>query len=96
MLIIVPVKVPIDGSMKQIEVGGDGDVYAVDSEGKLYKREGVSSSNLYGTEWKFMREEVLSIATGWTGQYLLAADENVYRFSGKITVAMEKEHRHII
>lgn len=70
--------------MKQIEVGGDGDVYAVDSEGKLYQREGVSSSNLYGTEWKFMREEVLSITTGWTGQYLLDADENVYRFSGKI------------
>ena len=73
----------IDGNMTQIEVGGNGDVYAVDAEEKLYQREGVSSSNLYGTEWKFLRDGVSSVTTGWTGQYLLD-DEIVYRFSGKI------------
>ena len=75
-------KVPIDGRMKQIEVGGNGDVYAVDSDEKLYVREGVSSSSLYGSGWKFLRG-ASSVTTGWTGQYLLD-NGKVYRSSGKI------------
>ena len=70
--------------MNQIEVGVASDVYAVDSEGKLYQRGDVSSTNLYGSGWKLLREEVSTITTGWTGQYLLDADERVYRYSGKI------------
>ncbi len=73
--------------MSQIEVGANGDVYAVGSEGKLYVRESVSSSNLYGTGWKFLRKEGSSITTGLTGQYLVD-DEIVYRSSGKINLTM--------
>ena len=73
----------IEGRMTQLEVGDNGDVYAVDISGKLYYREGVSSTNLYGTEWKLLRE-ASSVTTGWSGQYLLH-DGRVYRSSGNVS-----------
>jgi hypothetical protein len=73
--------VSIDGRMKQIEVGGVGDVYAINSDGNLHVRLEVSAANVFGTEWKLLREASY-VTTGWTGQYLLV-DGVLYQSSGK-------------
>ncbi|KAK9976032.1 hypothetical protein ABG768_021256 [Culter alburnus] len=41
----------ISGSMSMVEVATDGSVYAVDTQGTLFQRTGVSSSNPIGTGW---------------------------------------------
>ncbi|XP_069596840.1 fish-egg lectin-like [Ranitomeya imitator] len=41
----------IGGKMKMVEVGTDGSVYSVNSQGKVYKREGISAGNPIGTSW---------------------------------------------
>ncbi|KAE8594143.1 hypothetical protein XENTR_v10019458 [Xenopus tropicalis] len=43
--------VRVDGNMTRIEVGTDGTVFAVDSEGYLYRRYGISRDNPTGTTW---------------------------------------------
>lgn len=81
--------------MKQVEISGEADVYAVDSEDKLYVREDVSSSNLYGKGWKLLREASY-VTTGWTGQYLLDEEGKVFRLTGiEIIGDTDKHHcRH--
>ncbi|KAM4014957.1 fish-egg lectin-like [Anomaloglossus baeobatrachus] len=41
----------IDGRLKMVEVGSDGSVYGVNSNGKVYKREGITDGNPIGTSW---------------------------------------------
>ena len=71
----------IDGQMKQIEVGAISDVHAINSNGNLYVRLGVSAVNVFGTEWKLLRE-ASSVTTGWTKQFLLDHGM-VYQSSGR-------------
>jgi hypothetical protein len=39
------------GSFKQLDTGVRGEVYAVDDEGQVYTREGVTETLPYGTKW---------------------------------------------
>ncbi|XP_075696965.1 fish-egg lectin-like [Rhinoderma darwinii] len=41
----------VEGSLVMVEVGTDGSVYGMDSQGKVYKREGISAKNPIGTSW---------------------------------------------
>ncbi|KAM4015295.1 fish-egg lectin-like [Anomaloglossus baeobatrachus] len=41
----------VDGKLKMVEVGSDGSVYGVNSQGQVYKREGISAGNPIGTSW---------------------------------------------
>ncbi|XP_077113411.1 fish-egg lectin-like [Ranitomeya variabilis] len=41
----------IDGKLAIVEVGTDGSVYGVNSQGQVYKREGISAGNPIGTSW---------------------------------------------
>lgn len=72
--------VAVDGRMKQVDVGVLADVYAINKHGNLYVRLGVTKTNAFGTEWKFLRQASY-VTSGWTGQYVLV-DNVVYESSG--------------
>ena len=76
-----PSLVAVDGKMKQVEVGEIEDVYAINNNGNLYVRLGVTKINIFGSEWKFLRQASY-VTSGWTGQYVLV-DNMVYESSGK-------------
>ncbi|XP_073513805.1 fish-egg lectin-like [Phyllobates terribilis] len=44
----------IDGKLEMVEVGTDGSVYGVNSQGQVYKREGISVGNPIGTSWTLL------------------------------------------
>ena len=72
--------VAVDGKMNQVEVGVFADVYAINKHGNLYLRFGVTATNVFGTEWKLLRQ-ASQVTSGWTGQYILV-DKIVYESSG--------------
>ncbi|KAM4014958.1 fish-egg lectin-like [Anomaloglossus baeobatrachus] len=41
----------IDGKLKMVEVSSDGSVYGVNSQGEVYRRDGISAGNPTGTSW---------------------------------------------
>lgn len=65
--------------MVQIEAGPDGQVWAVNSNGALFTRIGVSPSSPSGLSWQKIGNGNLKSATiGWNKVFAVGIDDTVY------------------
>ena len=68
----------VDGVLAWISSGSYGEVWGVNKEGNIWKREGVTQANPTGSSWKQVPGALMKVSV-WAGQaWGVNKDHNIY------------------